>query len=304
MDRFAELRAFYLVATSGGFSSAARELAVATSSVTRLVDGLEQRLGAPLLNRSTRGLTLTDAGREYYDRAAQILASLEEADDVASGHGGVARGMLRVSAPVTFAIKFIAPLLPELTRLHPQLELDMRLSDSMTNMVDESIDVAIRIGNVDQQPALIARKLATHTRSICASASYLEQFGTPQQPKDLASHNCIQFSYGKKRQVWRLRDEQKVEEIEVRGTLSVNNSELLRRAAADGIGMALLPDWLVQEDIESNRLIRVLPRYEANPGEMDIGIYAVYPTNRRGSTKIKGFTDTLAQALKDVCPKR
>src|SRR5471030_512389 len=155
MDRFSALKAFCLVAGSGGFSAAARQLGVATSSVTRLVDALELRIGAPLLNRSTRSITLTDSGRGYFEHAAQILAALDEADDAAAGRDGEPSGLLRIAAPVTLAIRYIAPLLPELARRHPRLELDMRLSDSYTNMVDEAIDVAIRIGNPEQQPNLI-----------------------------------------------------------------------------------------------------------------------------------------------------
>jgi DNA-binding transcriptional LysR family regulator len=180
----------------------------------------------------------------------------------------------------------------------------MRLNDSHANMVDESIDVAIRIANVNQQPALIARKLATHTRSICASASYLERHGTPQKPADLGTHNCLQFSYGTKRHTWFLRADQHVEEIEVNGFISVNNSEVLRRAAIDGIGIVLLPDWLIQQDIDAGRLIRVLDRYEANPGKMNVDIYAVYPANRRGSSKIKAFADMLETALAAIKPAR
>jgi DNA-binding transcriptional LysR family regulator len=298
MDRFAELQAFALVAASGGFSAAARQLGVATSSVTRQIDALELRLGAPLLNRSTRGVTLTDSGRAYYEQATAILAALDEADEGAGGRGAIPRGTLRVAAPVTFATMFIAPLLPELARRYPQLSLDLRLNDSMSNLAEEAIDLAIRIGNADLQPSLIARLLAPHARSICASPAYLARHGTPQAPSDLASHNCLQFSYGARRQPWRLRSAAgAVEEIEVRGSLTVNNSEVLRRAAVDGIGVVLLPDWLLQADIDSGALRRLFPGYVANPGDMQVGIFAVYPANRRGSSKIKAFADLLAEAL-------
>ena len=298
MDRFAELHAFTLVAASSGFSAAARQLGVAVSSVTRQVDALEQRLGSPLLNRSTRGVTLTDSGRAYYEQATAILAALDEADDGASGRGDALRGSLRVAAPVTFATIYIAPLLSELARRYPELTLDLRLSDAMTNLAEEAIDLAIRIGNVDQQSNLIARLLAPHTRSICASPAYLSQHGTPKVAADLAQHNCLQFAYGARRQVWRLQAPgQAATEVEVHGSLSVNNSEVLRRAVLDGIGVALLPDWLVQADLQAGTLRRLLPEYMANPGDMKVGIYAVYPANRRGSSKIKAFADLLEQGL-------
>jgi DNA-binding transcriptional LysR family regulator len=297
MDRFAELKAFCLVASHGGFSSAARQLGVATSSVTRLVDALEERLGAPLLNRSTRSITLTDSGRGYFEHASQILAALDEADDAAAGRDGEPSGVLRIAAPVTLAIRYIAPLLPELARSYPLLQLEVRLSDAFTNMVDEAIDVAIRIGNPEQQPNLIARKLAGHQRHICASPAYLKQHGAPQTPAELSERNCLLFSYGAKRHTWRLRQGQQEHDIEVRGNLNVNNSEMLRQAALGGLGLALLPGWLIQQDLDDGALVTVLDGYQANPGEMDVGIYAVYPSSRRGSSKIRVFTDMLAIAL-------
>ncbi|MRW92920.1 LysR family transcriptional regulator [Duganella sp. FT80W] len=297
MDRFAELKAFCLVASNGGFSAAARQLNVATSSVTRLVDALEARIGAPLLNRSTRSITLTDSGRGYFEQATQILAALDEADDAASGRDAEPTGVLRITAPVTLANRYIAPLLPQLAQKYPKLELDMRLSDAMVNMVDEAIDVAIRIGNPERQPNLIARKLAGHKRYICASPDYLAKHGTPGTPDELANHNCLLFSYGAGRASWRLRNADLATEVEVRGSISVNNAEMLRQAAVGGLGMVMLAAWLIQADLDSGRLVAVLSDYQVNPGEMDVGIYAVYPANRRGATKIQVFTDMLAVAL-------
>lgn len=297
MDRFAELRAFRAVAATGGFSAAARQLGLATSSVARLMDALELRLGAPLLNRSTRSVTLTDAGREYLARATSILDQLEEADNAAGAATGVARGLLRIAAPVTFSSIFIAPLLPELARRYPELELDMRLNDSLTNLVEESIDLAIRIGTVERIPNLVARKLSAHQRFICASPGYLARHGAPQGPADLGQHNCLLFAYSVGPQQWRLQDAAGIEEVEVRGTLTVNNIEVLRQAVAGGVGLGLLPEWLVKGDLASGALVRVLENYEINPGPMEVGVYGLYPASRRGSAKIKAVLDMLAEAL-------
>ncbi|MYN06149.1 LysR family transcriptional regulator [Pseudoduganella aquatica] len=300
MDRFAELKAFCLVAASGGFSPAARQLGVAASSVTRLVDALEKRVGTALLNRSTRKVTLTDSGQQYYASAQAILAQLDQADDAAAARHGQAGGLLRVSAPVTFSTMFIAPLLGELARRHPRLELDLHLSDAVSNMVDDSIDVAIRIGAAQQQPNLIARRLSGHQRVICASPAYLERHGTPEAPEDLLRHNCLLFSYGVARRGWRLQSQQAgagFTELPVRGTLTINNSEMLRRAALDGVGIAMLPDWLVRGDLAAGTLQPLLGGYQANPGEMEIGLYAMYAANRRGSQAIKAFVDLLAEHL-------
>lgn len=299
MDKFAALKAFSLVAHTGGFSSAARELGLATSSITRMMDALEEQIGTPLLNRSTRRVTLTDTGRIYYEKAVQILADLDDADNVAAARASEPSGLLRVSAPVTFTNLHITPLLPGLTHRYPQLQLEMRLSDATVNLVDEAIDVAIRIGTIEEQPNLIARKLSPHDRYICASPVYLEKNGAPVLPEDLSGFNCLQFAYAAGRQVWRLQSGTRIHEVQVNGNLSVNNSETLRQAALGGMGLALLPDWLVDSDILDGKLVRLMDKFHINPGAMDIGIYAVYQVNRRGSSKIKVFVDELASALQE-----
>ncbi|HEX7982696.1 MAG TPA: LysR family transcriptional regulator [Duganella sp.] len=299
MDRFAELNAFCLVANNGGFSAAARQLGVATSSVTRLVDSLEQRLGAPLLNRSTRSITLTDSGRAYFEHAMQILAALDEADNAAGGRDAEPSGVLRIAAPVTLAVRYIAPLLPGFARRHPKVTLDVRLSDNYVNLVEEAVDVAIRIGSPRQQPNLVARQLATHRRHICASPEYLARHGAPRTPAELAQHNCLQFSYGASGHSWRLRRDGREVDIDVRGSLNVNNSEVLREAALGGMGLALLSDWLIRDELAAGTLVAVLAEYDVNPGDMDVVIHAVYPASRRGSAKIRVFTEMLAAALQD-----
>lgn len=300
MDRFAELKAFCLVATGGGFSAAARELGMATSSVTRLVDALEDRLGAPLLNRSTRSVTLTDRGAVYFKQAAAILDTLSAADDEASADSECVQGLLRVSAPVTFAAMHMGPVAAMLRQRHPRLELDLRLSDSMSNLVDESIDVAIRIGDLDDQPNLIARRLMEHERVVCASPDYLASHGTPLLPADLAAHNCLRFAYDGARTSWRLQMGEQVDSVAVRGTLIANNAELLRQAAISGAGIALLARWLVASDLAQGRLIRLFPAYRSNPGSMHVALNAIYPANRRGSPKVRVFVDALAAHLERV----
>jgi DNA-binding transcriptional LysR family regulator len=297
MDRFAELRAFCLVASSGGFSAAGRELGVATSSVARLVDALEERIGAPLLNRSTRSVTLTGRGALYFEQASAILDQLDAADDAAAADNGGVQGLLRVSAPVTFSTMFIAPLAGELHRRHPRLELDLRLSDSVSNMVDESIDVAVRIGAIEDHPNLIVRRLMDHERVICASPAYFAKHGAPIVPADLATHNCLRFAYDETRTSWRLQRGQDVDTVAVRGTLIANNAEVLCQAALAGVGVVLLPKWLVSASLASGALVQVLADYRANPGAMNIGLYAIYQVNRRGSPKVKAFIDLLANHL-------
>jgi DNA-binding transcriptional LysR family regulator len=297
MDRFAELKAFCTVAACGGFSPAARRLGLVTSSVARLVDALESRLGAVLLNRSTRSVTLTDAGRTYYEEALRILERLDAADEAAADG---AAGVLRVAAPVTFSTLYVAPILPALRARHPRLTLDLRLDDAPANLVDEAIDVAIRIGSLDPQSNLVARKLAAHDRVLCASPAYLAAHGAPETPIALAAHDCLQFAFGAGRRTWRLQaDDSKAdaEDVEVRGVVHANNSEVLRQAALGGLGIAMLARWLVQRDLRAGTLVQVLPGYRVNPGPMDVGLYALYPASRRNSTKIRAFVDLLAEHL-------
>lgn len=297
MDRFAELKAFCLVAASGGFSPAARRLGLATSSVTRLVDALEARLGAVLLNRSTRSVTLTDTGRSYYEDARRVLEQLDAADDAIAGQGGDVKGVLRVAAPVSFATLHIAPILPELRTRYPRLVLDLRLSDEVASLVDESIDVAIRIGRIDPESKLVARRFGCHRRLLCASPAYLLERGTPILPADLAHHDCLQLA---DRRVWRMRrqdGEGEGEEIAIDAVLQANSAELLRQAAIAGLGVAMLAQWLVREDVAAGRLVPVLQSWEANPGPTDVALHALYQPNRRGSHKIRAFVDLLAAQL-------
>lgn len=301
MDRFSELTALRAVAASGGFSAAARQLGLATSSVARLIDSLEHRLGAVLLNRSTRRVTLTESGRRYYERAQQILNELESADDEAGAvaSDGELHGVLRIAAPVTFCTRHIAPLLPQMARRYPRLELDIVLSDAVSNMVDESIDLAIRIGTIEQNPNLIVRRLGAHERIICASPDYLTMHGTPLVPADLAKHNCLQFAYDATRAPWRLQSLEggPIDEVQVRGTLNVNNADVLKQATMGGMGVAMLASWLVDDALASGALVPVLPGYRANPGSMDVGLLAIYQANRHGSSKIRAFIELLESAL-------
>lgn len=297
MDRFAELTAFCAVASHAGFSPAARQLGMATSSVARLVDALEARLGAPLLNRSTRGVTLTDAGRAYHEHAARLLADLLAADHAVAPAAAEPQGVLRVAAPVTFAVMHIAPLIPALQAAFPRLVLDLVLSDTVRSLVDDGIDVAIRIDDPGAHPNLVARRLAAHERIVCASPAYLAAHGAPATPHCLLRHNCLQFHYGEHRGRWRLMRDGETEDLQVSGTLLANNAEVLRQAAVAGSGIAMLAGWLVGDDLRRGDLVRLLPEYRANPASMDVALVALYQPSRRGSRNVTAFLDALALHL-------
>lgn len=302
MDVFAAIRAFLAVADEGGFAPAARKSGVATSSLTRQVDGLEAYLSTILLNRSTRSVTLTPAGEDYYLRAARIIADLDEANRGMVEREGRPRGLLRVSLPVAFARLHIAPIIPAFLAAYPDIELDLVMTDAMVNLVEERIDVAIRLGSLESS-TLIARRLAPHRRLVCASPAYLERRGEPALPGDLSHHECLTFSYASGTRTWRFVRDGREEQVRVRGAVRANHSETLREVALSGLGVLLMPTWLVGADIAAGRLHQVLPDWEAHVGRTsssmssDTGIHAVYLADRRESARLRTFVDFLADSF-------
>ncbi|WP_459204224.1 LysR family transcriptional regulator (plasmid) [Ralstonia pseudosolanacearum] len=295
MDRFAALNALMAVVEHGGFAPAARRLGLAPSSLTRQLNALEDSLGTLLLNRSTRTVTLTEAGQQYYEDARSILDALENADRSVSELAGPPSGLLRISLPVAFGRLHVAPALPAFLRRFPGMRLDIQLSDTVANLVEERIDVAIRLGAPASQN-LVARKLAPHRRVICASPDYLGEHGAPAQPADLAQHNCLLFDYATATSTWTLKRAGKTAKVQVSGNLHANGSELLREAAIGGAGLLLMPTWLVGEDMAAGRLVPVLEAWSPSLGSDGEGaIWAVYQQNRRGSKKLAAFLDFLAQ---------
>ncbi len=292
MDRFAALSAFVAVVEQGGFAPAARRLGVAPSSLTRQLNALEEHLGARLMNRSTRSVTLTEEGTQYYEDARRILEELEGADRTVSEVSGPPSGLLRVAMPVAFGRLHVGPVLPAFLRAYPGIQLDIRLSDTVADLAMERIDVAIRLGPM-ASTELIARKLAPHCRVICASPDYLGQHGAPTRPADLAQHNCLQFDYLTGSTSWNLTREGRSEKVKVSGNLKANGSELLREAAVGGGGLLLMPTWLVGEDLATGRLVRVLEDWIPTPGASEGAVWAAYPANRRGSKKLVCFLDFL-----------
>lgn len=300
MDVFAGIRAFIAVADRGGFARAAREAGVATSSIMRQVDALEEHLGSILLNRSTRSVTLTPAGEAYYGQAVCILSDLDDANRSVSERHGPPRGMLRVSLPVAFARLHVAPIVPDFMKSCPSIELDLLMTDSVVNLVEDRVDLAIRIGSLESS-SLIARRLAPNRRMVCASPKYIRAHGEPRVPADLAKHNCLTFSYSTGDRTWRFSKRGRDEQVRVRGNLRANNSEILREAALAGLGLILMPTWLIGDDLGGGRLRPVLTEWQADVGRQTAaarqegGIYALYLADRRASAKVHAFTEFLAK---------
>lgn len=297
MDKLAALRTFAAVAEAGGFSKAARQLGVATSSLTRLVDALEAQLGTALLTRTTRAVTLTDSGRTYLEQISPLLSELEQADESISDQGSVAVGPLRVSVPVTFARLFLGPHLSHFLDAHPRVSLDMDLSDNIVDLGSDRVDVAVRIGVPEHQSGLVVRKLADHERYVVASPAYLEAHGCPTSPEQLSEHDCMRFSYRQGAQRWTFAKHDDCRRIDIRGRLSANNADMLREAVLGGQGIALLAEWLVGGDVREGRLVRLLPDWQINPLSDEVCVYAAYLPNRRNSRKVQAFIEFLSDCM-------
>jgi DNA-binding transcriptional LysR family regulator len=295
MDPLDGIAAFVRVVDSGSFSTAAHRLRISKSAVSAHVQRLERRLGIRLLNRTTRRLSVTEAGAAYYRHCVRILAEAEAAEQAAGALQREPRGTLRISAPDSFGWMHVAPAVPAFLKRYPELSVDIASSPAHVNLVDEGLDLAIRIG-VPEDSALVVRKLAPSRLVVCAAPAYLKQRGRPREPGDLAKHNCLCTSILPWGDEWRLagkRGEVRVGEVRVAvgGSFRSNNAETLRAAALDGIGIALLPTWAVAEPLRAGALRRVLDVWEPPAST----IYAVYPGNRLMSMKVRAFVDHLAR---------
>jgi len=291
MDKFSALRAFVEVAEAGGFSSAGRRLELAASSVVRAVDALEASLGTVLLNRTTRQVTLSDAGSVYYARAKRLLEELAEADALVSDRGDEPSGPLRVSVPVAYGVRRIAPHVAAFLARYPKLDLDLQLTDERVDLVAGRIDVAIRLGEAAPSAEVVARQLGTFQRYVVASHDYLDAHGTPSAPGELVDHGCLRFHFGGDQQAWTFADAHGTTKVLVAGRLKSNHSEVLRDAVLDGAGIALLPDWLVDADVQSGRLRRLFEQYDVTPDAARSVVTALYLPNQRGSKRVTAFID-------------
>lgn len=294
MDKLLALKMFVETVDAKGFSAAARRLDLATSSVTRALDGLESSLGAVLLNRSTRLITVTEAGATYYQQARKILEAVEEADALIADRGEVPVGQLRVSLPVAFGRCCIAPHLGAWLARHPQLEVDVTLTDDIVDLLGERIDLSVRLGSPASYDNVVAREIGRFRRRVVASPAYLASRGTPVEPVELVNHRCLRFSYGARDQVWTFRQGDSEAKVPVNGPFRSNNAEVLREVALEGGGIGLLPDWLVDGDIANGRLTSLFDAWSVNPDQASSAISALYLPNQRGSRRIAAFLDFLA----------
>lgn len=295
MDYFAALRAFVRAADSRSFSRAAVDAGVKVSTVSRQISALEEDVGAALLNRSTRGISLTEVGRTFYARAVGVLADLDEARATATALNRRPHGTLSINIPGAFGRLHVMPHLDAFMATYPDIQVDATLTDATVDLFEAGADLAVRIGALNDS-SLIARRLAGHNRVLVASPGYLAAHSAPlDHPEDLSHHDCLSFAL-QPSDAWYFRERKSDARLTVRvtGRLRANDSEALRHAALKGLGLALLPTWLVGDDILEGRLISPLPQWECliAPGA-ERAIWAVYPPQKIVPAKTSVFINFL-----------
>ncbi|QHQ36876.1 LysR family transcriptional regulator [Algicella marina] len=298
MDRLSEMEAFVSVVDQGGFTDAARKMGMSKSAVSKHVSALEARLGARLLNRTTRRVSPTEIGLAYYDRASQVLSSASEADEMVNAMQDAPRGALRVSVPVSFGISQISARVGSFLCEYPDISLNLVLDDRFVELVSEGFDMAIRVGHLEDS-TLRARKLAESRIVMAASPDYLRKRGKPEKLEELSDHQLLHYSNLATGNFWRLQTKSGEERhVRVGGRLTANNGESLLKAAESGLGVALLPAFIIGDSLQKGRLLEVLPDNQNPP----LGIYAVYPPGRFVQPKLRAFIDFLVQSFKGMGP--
>jgi DNA-binding transcriptional LysR family regulator len=291
MDKFAALRTYVAVVNAGSFARAAGKLGMSRAMATKHVQTLEAELGARLLNRTTRKLSATEAGRNFHARAERVLADLDEAENAVADASASPKGLLRVAAPMSFGFRHLGPAIADFLRECPGMAVELSLNDRVVDLIDEGLDVALRIGRLAES-SLVAKRIAAARLVPVASPEYLARKGTPKTPADLARHDCLDYTLAAAGPEWRFTDRDgKEASARVAGPLKANNGDVLLEAALAGRGIALSPSFIAAPDLAAGRLIDALaPDWL---GE-ELPIHAVYPAARHLSVKTRRFVDFLA----------
>ena len=292
MPRLDEMEIFAEVVEAEGFSAAARRLTLSKSAVSKQVGRLEDRLGVRLLNRTTRRLSLTEAGTAFYAACRRVLDEAAAAEQAVSNLAAAPRGLLKLNAPMSFGILHLGPAIPAFHARYPQVTVDAAMNDRFVDLVEEGYYVAIRIGAL-RDSSLVARRLAPCRAVLCASPDYLERRGRPRRPEDLAGHDCLLYANSANPREWTLQGPRGGQTVAVDGPLIANNGDVLCGAALAGMGIARLPTFIVGHQLRRGRLEVVLPDHPLP----EQGIHAVYPHGRNLSPKVRVFVDFLADYL-------
>jgi len=293
VDSLGDIAVFVRVVSEGSFTRAADRLDLSRSVVSKYVTRLEERLGVRLLNRTTRRLSLTEAGQVFYERSRRGLQEFEDAEAEVSHLQEEPRGILRINSPMSFGICHVAPALPQFLKEYPGVSIDMNLDDRKLDVIEEGFDVSIRISDMPDS-SLVARRLGPCRHVVVAAPSYLEENGTPKTPGDLSAHNVISYRYQESVNNWHFIDrENRQVSVTVSGAMQMNNSLALREALLVGGGIMRTPTFIVGEDIRRGRLVRLLPDYQM----LEPSIYLVFPERRHLSPKVRAFVDFMAARI-------
>ncbi|MER8725998.1 LysR family transcriptional regulator [Mesorhizobium sp. M1027] len=298
----AEMAAFAVIAEARSFTKAAARIGRDATILSRRLASLEERLGVRLLHRTTRSVSLTEAGSEFLVRVRAILAAVDEAEAAASAHaGGGPRGVLRLALPGSFGRMWIAPLLPQFLAEFPDVRIEAEFSNRFADLVAENFDVAVRLGALEDS-RLVARKVATRRRLLCAAPSYLARRGTPTEPEALLEHSCLGFSGFQTFPAWEMTDSSgRRVSIEVSGPLVTDDAEVLVEAAVQGVGLMMSTDWLVGRELADGRLVPVLENWTlADEG----AVYVVMPSAKGQAAKTRAFADWIGKRFAPVPPWR
>ena len=291
MDRFEDMQAFVAVVEAGSFTAAADRLDSAKSAISRRVSALEERLGVQLLSRTTRRINLTATGRSYYERSARILADLNEAESAVAQEHGELRGTLRIALPLSFGIRHMCEPIAEFSRRHPRVEFDLDLNDRRIDLVEDGVDLAVRIGRLPDS-SMIARRLFEARTIVCGSKHYFDEHGTPQTPNDLREHRCLVYSNLADPRKWVCKDAAgKRIQVEVNPSMTATSGDFLGAAAAQGLGIVIQPTFIAGDAIKRGELVPILTNYEwpVTPA------YAMYPPTRHLSYRVREFIDYLVE---------
>jgi len=290
MDTIVGMRTFEAVVAAGSFTHAAGRLDVSPQLVSKYVNQIESRLGVRLLNRSTRHLSLTEAGRIYYERCRQLLADFDKMESIVSQSTIKAQGKIRISAPMSFGAMHLTHAIAKFMTLQPEISIDLVLDDRKVDIIGEGFDLAIRIGKL-QDSSLVARKLAPVRMVVCGAPDYFERRGVPEIPAQLAAHDCLQYDYWSEQGQWTFERKGEIQQVPVKGPFSANNGNALRIAAREGRGIVFQPTFIVGDDLRTGRLREVLSDYRLQ----EMNVYAVYAHRQYLSAKVKTFVEYLSE---------
>jgi DNA-binding transcriptional LysR family regulator len=293
MDKYQEMRAFVAVVDAGSFVRAAEALALSKAAVSRFVNELEARLGVRLMHRTTRKLSLTEEGEVFHTRCQALLADIAEAEAEVSSRSGQAAGLVKVNAPFTFGILHLAPLWGEFKARHPNVTLDVTLSDRVVDLVEEGYDLAVRIARLPSS-TLISRKLSATRMVVCASPQYLERCGTPQHPAELAGHQVLAYSYWSGRDEWQFDGPEGPISVRTVPWIRTNSGDTCRAGALQHHGIVMQPSFLVGADLAAGTLVELMPQYRG----IELGIYALYPTRKHVTPKVRLLIDFLVESFR------